>query len=213
MKGKDAARIGRPTAEESAAIEERLLLRVWQLYVEGGYANVSYDAIAAAERMSKRTIYVRYPSKEALFHAAVSRRMASWIAENSLAHDSRFDDPVKAFVELSLAVLLTPDAFAMSRILRGEDGRFPPLVDQARLGLHGAVVRLSRLLTATRLADDDEAQDIAICIIDLLMGCAMSRGALANEKERSDYLDDQLPRIFRAIERLTDKPSLCTRPS
>ena len=202
MARENAARTGRPTAEEAVAIEERLLRRVWQLYVDGGFANVSYDAIAAAERMSKRTIYARYPSKEALFRGAVERRMQRWISENRLSRDSRFADPLRAFVELSLAVLLTPDALAMSRILRGEDGRFADLAERARQGLRGAVTRLARLLTDKGMRDDQDAQDTARSIVDMLVGCAMSTGAIADEQERSDYLDAQLPRLFQAIERL-----------
>jgi len=202
MARENGARTGRPTVEEAVAIEERLLRRVWQLYVDGGFANVSYDAIAAAERMSKRTIYARYPSKDALFRGAVERRMQRWISENHLASDSRFEDPVQAFVELSLAVLLTPDALAMSRILREEDGRFADLAERVRYGLHVAVARLAQLLMAKGMTGDTDAQDTARSIVDLLMGCAMSTGPILNEKARSHYLDDQLPRIFKAVDRL-----------
>ena len=202
MVQRGVARKGRPTAEGAAAIEERLLSRVWQLYADGGYANVSYDAIAATERMSKRTIYARYPSKEVLFEAAVSRRMQGWISENRLARDSRSDTPVQAFVELSLAVLLSPDAHAMSRILRGEDGPFAALADRVRQGLHWTIARLAGLLIAEGMTDDQDAQDTARSIVELLIGCAMSNGAIANETERLGYLDAQLPRIFREVERL-----------
>ena len=199
---RDKVRAGRPTAEAAAAIEARLLNRVWQLYADGGYANVSYDAIAATERMSKRTIYARYPSKEALFEAAVARRMQGWVFENRLARDSRFDDPVRAFVDLSLAVLLTPDAHAMSRILRGEDGAFADLAERVRQGLQWTHGRLAGLLSAQRMAGDEEAQDTARSIVEMLIGCAMSNGPIADETERSRFVDAQLPRIFRAVERL-----------
>ncbi|MCP1471453.1 AcrR family transcriptional regulator [Sphingobium sp. OAS761] len=152
--------------------------------------------------MSKRTIYTRYPSKEALFRGALERRLERWISENRLSSDSRFQDPVQAFAELSLGVLLTPDGIAMSRILRGEDGRFADLAERVRSGLRWAIARLAQLLTAQGMTDHNDAQDTANSIVDMLIGCAMCTGAISNEKERSDYLDAQLPRIFKAIERL-----------
>jgi len=191
----------------SYLLKQRLLRRVWQLYVAGGYGQVSYDAIAAAERMSKRTIYARYPGKEALFRGAVERRMKEWISENRLSRDSRFEDPVEAFVELSLAVMLTPDALAMSRILRGEDGEFAGLAERVRQGLHWTVARLARLLGDRGMTPDMDAQDTARSIVDMLIGCAMSRGAIPDEAERSRYLDQQLPRILRAVERLAPTAS------
>ncbi len=202
MAGENAARTGRPTAAEAAAIEERLLHRVWQLYVEGGLASVSYDAIAASEKMSKRTIYARYPNKEALFRGAVERRLQRWISENRVSRGSRYQDPIQAFVELSLAVLLTPDSFAMGRILRGEDDRFADLAERVRKGLYWAIARLAQLLRTAGMTGEADVQDAARNIVDLLIGCAMSGGPIANDNERSQWLDDQLPRILKAVDRL-----------
>ena len=150
--------------------------------------------------MSKRTIYARYPHKEALFRGAVAWRMQRWISENRLSIDSRCEDPIRAFVELSLNVLLTPDALAMSRILRGEDGRFPDLAGLARQRLDGAVAQLAGLLEAKGMTDHEEARETARCIIDMLVGRAVSVGPVPDKEERSRYLDDHLSRIFRSVE-------------
>jgi len=195
-------RVGRPTANQAASIDDRLLRRVWQLYVAGGYANISYDAIAAAERMSKRTIYARYPSKEALFRAAVSLRLRRWVSENRLSTNSRFEDPVWAFVELSLAALLTPDALAMIRILRGEDSRFPDLADMARQELGIARARLAALLAPNGGSEDEAAQEAAHFIIDMLVGRAVAAGGIGRDEERSAYHAEQLPGILRVVDRL-----------
>ena len=202
MAGKAGARVGRPTADEAAAIDDRLLRCVWELYVNGGYSNISYDVVAATERMSKRTIYARHHSKEALFRAAVSWRIERWIAENRLSIDSHFEDPVWAFVELSMAALLTPDAVAMGRILRGEDGRFPDLADVARQGLHVAVKRLAALLKPSGVIEDENAQETARCIVDMLAGRAMSIGSIARDEDRAACLAAQLPSILRVVDRL-----------
>ena len=71
------ARVGRPSVEEAGEIEARILDRAWSLFVEGGYAALTHDALSRLERMSKQTIYARFPSKAALFDAAARRRLVT----------------------------------------------------------------------------------------------------------------------------------------
>lgn len=58
---------GRPTAERAAAIDDILHSTALDQFLAHGFEAASMDAIAAAARVSKGTLYARYENKEALF--------------------------------------------------------------------------------------------------------------------------------------------------
>ena len=58
---------GRPTAARAAAIDEILHSAALTQFLAYGFEAASMDAIAAAARVSKGTLYARHENKEALF--------------------------------------------------------------------------------------------------------------------------------------------------
>jgi len=64
---------GRPTKEDSAAIEDRLLDSARVLFARKGFANTTLDDVAVTLGASKNTIYRRFSGKESLFDAVVDR--------------------------------------------------------------------------------------------------------------------------------------------
>jgi AcrR family transcriptional regulator len=58
-------------------MRERILSAADRLFYERGIRAVGVDAVAAAARVSKRTLYDYYPSKDDLIVAYVSRRAAA----------------------------------------------------------------------------------------------------------------------------------------
>jgi len=62
---------GRPTAERAAAIDEIIHSSALDQFLTHGFEAASMDAIAAAARVSKGTLYARYENKEALFIAVL----------------------------------------------------------------------------------------------------------------------------------------------
>ena len=80
-----STRVGRPRAGEASDFEPRILARTWELFVNGGYSAITYEALSRLERMSKQTIYSRFESKEALFRAAAERRLLAWSEETARA--------------------------------------------------------------------------------------------------------------------------------
>ena len=73
-------RIGRPTLGEAGAIDEAILAAAAKLLLTKGYDGTSMEAVALAAGVSKRTLYLRYSSKEALMKGVVDDRVASWAA-------------------------------------------------------------------------------------------------------------------------------------
>jgi AcrR family transcriptional regulator len=70
-----ATRRGRPSASRVAAIDEAIRAAALEAFLTAGFAAASMDAIAAAARVSKGTLYVRYPSKEALFRTVLEAQL------------------------------------------------------------------------------------------------------------------------------------------
>src|ERR1043166_857335 len=65
---------GRPTLSN-----EELLDKALDIFLEKGFERTSIDAITAAAGMAKRTVYLRYGDKTALFKAALQRAIEEWI--------------------------------------------------------------------------------------------------------------------------------------
>src|SRR5271166_6939386 len=90
-------RSGRPPRELAGEVEERILCAARQAFLDHGFEGASIDKIAVAARSGKATIYARYPNKEALFAAAVTRY---GLAKQTRLHNLR---PVGKTIEERLA--------------------------------------------------------------------------------------------------------------
>lgn len=64
---------GRPTREQAAAIDARILDGARAVFCRKGVANSGLEEIAAELGVSKHTLYRRYPNKAALLEAVVGR--------------------------------------------------------------------------------------------------------------------------------------------
>lgn len=80
------ARRGRPTAARVAEIDAEIRSAALDLFVELGFEATSMDAIAAAAKVSKGTLYARYESKEPLFRAILEQQLQEW-SDRSSAED------------------------------------------------------------------------------------------------------------------------------
>ncbi|MBE9605981.1 TetR/AcrR family transcriptional regulator [Acetobacteraceae bacterium H6797] len=65
------ARTGRPSKSEAADISGRLIEAAAQLFTSQGFNATSMEQVAAACNAGKDTLYRRFPSKTALFHAVL----------------------------------------------------------------------------------------------------------------------------------------------
>lgn len=74
----DARLGGRPSRQEAAALDERLLGGARAAFGRKGIANTSLEEIAASLGISKHTLYRRHSSKQALLDAVVERDMRAF---------------------------------------------------------------------------------------------------------------------------------------
>jgi TetR/AcrR family transcriptional repressor of mexJK operon len=123
-------RRGRPTADQVAAIERRILTVASATFLEHGFAHSAMDAIAAAAGVSKGTLYARYAGKAELFHAVVAEQMEAWRrhgpplrVETGISETERLYRYGIAF----LARMRMPDIAAFHHLIVAEAYRFPDL--------------------------------------------------------------------------------------
>ncbi|OZA92291.1 MAG: hypothetical protein B7X76_00380 [Azorhizobium sp. 39-67-5] len=100
-----------------------------ELFLEMPYDAVSTDAIARAARISKTTMYVYFPSKEALFSALV-RHQCEKTTQAILTSASKSDDVetiLRIVAQNFMEMFATADALAFYRTIIAQVTRFPEL--------------------------------------------------------------------------------------
>jgi TetR/AcrR family transcriptional regulator, mexJK operon transcriptional repressor len=72
--------MGRPTLEQAGVIESVILETATKLFLDNGYDATSMVAVAVGAGVSKRTLYSRYGTKEALMNGVIEDRIKRWAA-------------------------------------------------------------------------------------------------------------------------------------
>jgi AcrR family transcriptional regulator len=115
------AKRGRPTADERALRRERILDAAVAQFSARGFGATSLDEVASTASVTKRTLYVDFGDKPALFAAAVEREHDRIRA---VAADA--GSLIDVATEL-VFVLLSDSAVALHRSVIAEAVRFPEL--------------------------------------------------------------------------------------
>ncbi|MFA6021436.1 MAG: TetR/AcrR family transcriptional regulator [Rhodospirillales bacterium] len=100
-----------------------------RLFLSQGYAATSMDSIATAAGVSKATLYAHFRSKQLLFESMVQERFRAEMEEN-LKPLQLGDDPFEGLAAVGrrfLALLMSPDALAVFRLVLAESVRLPEL--------------------------------------------------------------------------------------
>jgi AcrR family transcriptional regulator len=160
-----ARRGGRPSREEAAALEARILDVATDLFFAHGFGATSIEAVAGRARISKRTFYHRFDDKAALFTAVLHRIIAGLRPPPAtpLVSGADLRTILLHIAGLILSAALTPQALALHRLIVGESARFPKLAAavmddgamQEAIALIGSV--LSREAQAGRVTLRDPA--------------------------------------------------------
>ena len=156
-KERRAVRTGRPPRKRAGEVEARILDAARRLFLERGLAGTSVDEIARLARAGKPTIYARFPDKETLFTAVVSRAV--------LASIDRFesDAPTGVSVEerlesVGVSILkwvLVSEDIGMIRLAIAEARRFPDLASRVnQMARERAEEALVRLLSEVAQSDE-----------------------------------------------------------
>ncbi len=143
------SRGGRPTAADAALLADRIVDAAAELFLGGGYAATSIEAIASRAGVAKRTLYARFADKSTVFRAVTDRLIAEWLAgfDDAVGHASTIDEALLVVARKTLDVALTPTALALHAMLTAEARRFPELTQALRAaGADAGTIRVASLL-------------------------------------------------------------------
>ncbi|WP_298426144.1 TetR/AcrR family transcriptional regulator [Rhodoblastus sp.] len=193
---------GRPTREEAARRDIRLLDVATRLFMENGYDGTSMDAVAEAAGVGKPTLYHRYKDKRDLFEAVLTERIEQWISPLAEAAESLNGGAESGNIEgvldqLSRAMLrhaLKPGAAALTRVIAAQKAQFPELAQlayrQGWLRAVEAVASILRAFAAREPLDIPDARLAAELFLNLIMGTS-SRAALYGVEIDPDGLEQR----------------------
>jgi AcrR family transcriptional regulator len=167
---------GRPKAEDVEELERRLISVARQIFIERGYGAASMASIAQVARVSKNTLYARFPSKADLFRAIIDRqieRTDARVQKHAPRSDSTLESALRAYGEQTMQASLEPETLNINRMIYGEGGRFPELGEIARarhkIGV-GRVVEMIRTAGGMENADPGEVERAAETFVINLRG-------------------------------------------
>ena len=147
--GKEKRRArGRPKTGDLADLEARLLRVARQLFVEQGYAAASMNEIANAARVSKGTLYARFPSKAELFRAIIEAELLQTqaVTRPIRPQPKTLESALRIYVERSLRYSLFAEIIEMNRLVYSESERFPELGKAVLARSRAGVVRVSETI-------------------------------------------------------------------
>lgn len=122
-------RPGRPTLEDAALVDERILEAAANVFLEEGFARAKMDEIASRAGITKQTVYARFPSKNALFNALASRFSGIVFQPKPVAENSK-QSPRAFLIQFAFevtTVLRDPKSQRLFVVLAAEARAFPDL--------------------------------------------------------------------------------------
>jgi TetR/AcrR family transcriptional repressor of mexJK operon len=175
-----------------------------RVFLARGFGGANMDAVAAAARVSKMTVYRYFRSKEQLF-AGVVRDMCDRIADPALINAMArlpLREALRTFGRSMHAVIFAPETLGLHRIVVAESQRFPEL---GKLfydsGPGGSIRALADYLAGQRRNPDLKIRDPRLAaeeFLELLRGYDHMRALLRVGPEPSAR------RVGERVERAID---------
>lgn len=132
VKATRVPRMGRPPSKRAGEIEEAILSAAKELFLSLGYEATSMEAVAQAAGVSKRTLYIRHSTKEALIKAVVEDRVRNWSNEASARNSDvpeKFPDSLKRHAQTFVHMLANPEVRQFDRLIMTTAQRFPEIAE------------------------------------------------------------------------------------
>ena len=132
--GRGVVRSGRPPRDLAGEVEERILDAAAKVFLERGFEGASVDEIADVARAGKPTIYARFPGKEALFTAVMTRsvREITRSFESIAPTGATIEERLASIAIAILRKVLVADMVGLIRAAVAEARRFPDLAASVR---------------------------------------------------------------------------------
>jgi AcrR family transcriptional regulator len=153
---------GRPSADGAGELEARLISVARQRFFQEGYGASTMDAIAKAARVSKTTLYSRFPTKQALFRAVSQDQVASWdsgVNAIPVGFRDTLEETLQGYGEVWLRAGMSDDFVHMFRLLFSESARFPELAEAARVSGDRGIDSLAGVVSHFAERDEVPCED------------------------------------------------------
>ena len=160
----------RPSASATPR-ERKLIDAAEKLFLKKGYHATTMDEVASAAGVSKKTVYLAFPSKEALFQALVHARRAPIFAP--IVTEGPAEQILVETLRKSVQFILSPKEIAMCRLVAAEGASTPALArlfhdegsKQGQLALEQCLADLARRGEITI----DDAHEAALMLLGMAM--------------------------------------------
>ena len=197
------------------AKREQILAGARMVFLRDGFAAASTDAIAAEAKVSKRTLYVYYPSKEELF-ADVMRgltienpqiRALESIGEMSPGDEGELRRDLLELAGKIVATMMQPDYLALLRTTIADTHRFPQLGGLFRAtvperAMSGFAVFIERVRERGMVRKDVSGDAAARTFIGPLLTYAVLGGLLVEgppQPPESEKIEEIVDLYMKAI--------------
>jgi TetR/AcrR family transcriptional repressor of mexJK operon len=109
---------------------EAILKAATKLFLKGGYAQTTMDAVAEAARVTKQTVYSHYKSKDELFTQMISDLCAKHTPSRLSPDDGQKVEEVLYRIGLGFLNMITsPDGLSAVRLVVSEAKRHPRMAE------------------------------------------------------------------------------------
>ena len=154
---------GRPTAAERRAREAEILSTALAVFLRTGFGAATVDELAAAAKVTKRTLYSYYGDKDGLFAAMVTDLAVTVSLDAASDHGT-----LEALAARIVFRVHSDELVGLHRLVIAESNRFPEL---ARV-LHsqGDARHISRLAEHIRAERGSAYEILAEPLFSLLLG-------------------------------------------
>ena len=160
---KNGRKRGRPTADERRAREAEILASALGAFLRSGYGGCTLDELAAAARVTKRTLYAYFGDKAALF-AAMVRQLAA-----AVSLDAASDiDTLETLAARIVSRVHSDELVGLHRLVIAESARFPELAKI--LHSSGDARHIARLAEHIRAERGPDRAQLAEPLFSLLLG-------------------------------------------
>jgi AcrR family transcriptional regulator len=152
---------GRPRSEEIQDLESRMISVARQMFGAHGYGATSMAAVARAARVSKNTLYSRFPSKAALFRAIVDHQIEALdpAVKPLRSRDKSLEATLRAYAEETIRASLTSEILQLNRLITSEAARFPELAEVAAARMETGVGQVVALIADAAERDGVPCRD------------------------------------------------------
>jgi AcrR family transcriptional regulator len=201
---------GRPTTEEAAKTEDRLLDAAGELFVKFGYANTTMAKISHRAGASTKTVYSRYANKAEILAAVIRRLVDRTMAAPAFEELPREDHNVRTHLAIlgrRFAELAgDPTTAEINRLVIAEGVRFPELITVFREGpdrARGIVCdALERFQASGKLPQMPTAEVSAVLFFDMSTATPRMRallGAPMSKQEIATHVDAAMSVFLNGI--------------